>query len=183
MKIQRTVFDTNTAKEIPVTVDLNVKPLFYQKKPVVNGNGKHKMDDEWMYVNCKGYGNIAINVNRANFCKKVYLSQVNIIDSIGGEKVTERLQKFINKVSEKLVFTYNGTAYQVFLNYNKKKKIFDIDHVWPYWANVCTGGIMPSWDSNIKKYGSHPGWDYEMNPDGTRGKHKMNVDLEALFGI
>lgn len=182
MKKTGEVLDANTGNMIPVTVDLKVNPLMYKKRPVVNGNGRKLMDNEWVYVNCGGYGNVAINVNRANYCKKIYLSNISIIESIGLKKITSKLQSFIDQVSDKLVFEKDGTSYRVYLSYNKRKKEYDLNYVWPYWATVGTGGIAPAWDSVSAKYKSHPGWDYEINEDGSKGKHRLNVDLKQKFG-
>lgn len=177
----RNVSSPTTGSPVPVTVDLKVNPLIYNGKPVVNGNGRQMLDDEWIYVNMPYYGNISINVNRANFCQKVYLSNIKIKDSIGGKNITKRLDAFIEKISDKLVFTYNGISYRIYLK-QINKNLFDIEKVWPYWATVCTGGIMSSWNNIIKKYGSHPGWDYHYE-NGIRGKHKLDVDINKVFNI
>lgn len=188
--MKRTIISTSVYQKIPVTVNLNVKPLTFSEKvngkflknnPVKRSNGSLVMNDEWIYVFSPNYGRIAINMNRANYCQKVYLSNVRILESIGNKKISKRLERFIENVSDKLVFEKNGITYRVYLK-EVSKGLFDLSHVWPYWATVGTGGIMRSWENVIKKYGSHPGWDYKRNPDGSLGEHKLNVNL-SIFGL
>lgn len=166
MKTTRTVSSPVNGKEIPVTVDLKVKQLTISGIPVKNGNGRQIMDDEWIYIWCKGYGNISINVNRASYCQKVYLSNVSILDSIGYDKITKELQNFIDTVSDKLVFEFNLKTYQVFLK--KTKSGYDIDFVKPYWATILTGGIMSSWSFHERLWPGCSQWNYKgVNIDET----------------
>lgn len=194
MENTRNIILGTNGTTIPVKVDLNVKPLTHsvlvnnkivKNKPVVTQSGRLVMDDEWIYVNIPNYGNISINVNRSSFCVKQYLSSTSILESIGGKKQTDRLKEFIKTVSDKLVFKSNSITYRVFLK--ETKKGFDIEKVWPYWATVGTGGISSSWDSVIKKYGGHPGWDYvednDFNQPKENWKHKLDVDLNKAFNF
>lgn len=190
----RTVIDSTVGREIPVSVSLPIQPLTYsvvengvlvKNRPVVNGHGRQIMDDEWIYVDMPNYGNMSINVNRANYCQKIYLMHASILDSISHEKVTKRLQKFIDEVSSTLVFEKNGKSYRVFLK--KTKAGYDLEKVWPYWAVVGTGGIRSAWDSVKKKYGGHPGWDYATGTDYKQPKetwrHNLDVDPKAVFNF
>jgi hypothetical protein len=188
MKTQRTVNDTVIGRPIPVTVDLKVSPLTYsafdkegnfiKNRPVINGHGRQIMNDEWIYVTMPNYGPMSINVNRANYCQKVYLMNTKITDTIN-KKASRRLQKFIDTVADTLVFEKNGVSYRIYLNEGRKE--MELASVKPYWATVGTGGIMPSWDSVIKKYGAHPGWDYVPGTDCK--VHKLDIDLKAKFGF
>lgn len=197
----RTVYGATAGETIPVTVELNVQPLtesyidqtgnLIKNAPIIRSDGKPVMNDEWIYTIVPNYGRISINVNRANYCKKIYMMQVSIIDSIGHAKVTERLQRFINIVSDKLVFIKDGVTYQVYLTKNKGK--FDLKGVVIYWANCGLGGIHApdpnnSWVDDYKpkgytggyvwgvvnkKYGDH------VAGRGTDGA----VDLKAVFNF
>lgn len=189
MNTARTIISGTNGKRIPVTVDINVKPLTHsviengflvKNKPVKRVNGEPVMNDEWIYVTVPNYGRISINVNRHNFCRKIYLQQVKIVESIPGKKISPRLKKFIETVADTIVFEKDGVSYKVYLK--ETKKGFDLDYVWPYWATCGTGGISTPWDSCIKKYGSHPGWDYHFE-NGVRGEHKLNVNLKEKFNF
>jgi len=157
----RVVLDAKTGSPIPVTTDLNIQPLtlsdfdrngiFVKNAVIKNGNGKEVMNDQWIYVKVGGYGRIAMNVNRSNFCKKEYLKKVTILESIGNKKITPKLAEFILKVSDKLVFEKFGKTYRVFLKKIGRK--FCVKKVVLYWGDVGTGGIMPAWDSVDKIYG------------------------------
>lgn len=166
----RKIFSPTSGKEIPVTVDLNVKPLIYDQKVMKNGKGEVMMDDRWIYVVMQGYGRISINVNRSSYCEKVYLSNLNILDSID-KTPSRRLKKFIETISDKLVFKFGDTTYRVYLKYVKGKG-YDIDSVKPFWALQGTGGIMPSWFAQEKKFGHD--W---------HAKNPYAVDLKAIFNF
>lgn len=129
----RTVLNTSTGAPIPVTLDLNVKPLFRSGKPVTNGYGKQIMDDQWIYVSDRN-GNYSINVNRAKYCEKMYMSQVSIQSSIGEKKLMDNeLKLFVEKVSDKLVFEKYGRWYRVYLR-KVNRRTFTISKVVPYVA-------------------------------------------------
>lgn len=129
----RTVLNTSTGAPIPVTLDLNVKPLFRSGKPVTNGYGKQIMDDQWIYVSDRN-GNYSINVNRAKYCEKMYMSQVSIQSSIGEKKLMDNeLKLFVEKVSDKLVFEKYGRWYRVYLR-KVNRRTFTIAKVVPYVA-------------------------------------------------
>lgn len=132
MKNSRSLISTGDGVTIPVTVDLKVNPLRHAGAIVRNMNGKVKMDDEWIYVYQKGYGNYSINVNRAQYCEKVYLANTSLLDSVGSKKITRRLASFLEQVSDKHVFEKNGITYRVYLD-RKKEKTIDLDCVKPYW--------------------------------------------------
>lgn len=185
----REIISGTNGQRVSASVDLEVKPLttsktvdgkLFKNQPIKNGNGRLIMDDEWIYVQVPNYGDISINVNRHHYCRKVYLQNTTIEESIGFKKMTPRLERFINTVASTVVFEKDGTAYKVCLK--ETKAGFDIDYVWPYWATCGTGGIMGSWDNVIKKYKGHPGWDYHYE-NGERGEHKLNVDLNETFGF
>lgn len=171
--MQRTIYSAADGSKIPVTTNLKVIPLtrstfingkYVKNHPVVNGNGRVIMNDEWIYVHEPGYGNISINVNRANFARKQYLMNTKITDSIDNDKITPRLKAFIENVADTLVFQHNNIAYRVELT--KTKEGFDLLYVYPFWAMNCTGGIMPTWFSNQKKYGlkaARGGWLVDLN--------------------
>lgn len=185
--IGREIISGTTGQRVPVSADIEVKPLtiskmvdgkLFKNQPIVNGNGRLIMDDEWIYVQVSNYGSVSINVNRHHYCRKIYLQDTTIEESIGFKKMTPRLERFIKTVGNTIVFEREGKAYKIYLK--KTNSGFDIDYVWPYWATCGTGGIMGSWDNVIKKYGSHPGWDYHYE-NGERGEHKLNVDLKKTF--
>lgn len=129
----RTIHSTSTGAPVPVTIDLNVKPLMRAGKPVTNGNGKQVMDDQWIYVTERG-DNYAINVNRAKYCEKIYLSNVTIQESIGQKKLMDKdLKNFVEQVSDKLVFQKNGRWYRVYLR-KVTSRTFGIAKIVPYIA-------------------------------------------------
>lgn len=169
----RTITSAINGQTIPVTSSLNVTPLFHtdynkngdlQRMPVKNGHGRTIMNDEWIYVVCPGYGNISINVNRANYCQKIYLQNTRIADSFSG-RATKRLQRFIDTVGSTLVFEKGGVSYRVFLR--KRNGWFDVARVVRYWQAAGTGGVAPSWSAIEKKY-------------GTAVADKMAVDLSIF---
>jgi hypothetical protein len=129
----RTITNTSNGSKIPVTMNLNVKPLFRSGKPVTNGYGEQIMDDQWIYVRDSN-GCYSINVNRAKYCEKMYLSEVTIQSSIGEKKLMdEDLKKFCDQVSDKLVFQKYGRWYRVYLK-KKTSRTFTISKVVPYVA-------------------------------------------------
>lgn len=155
----RTINSVVTGKPIPVTVDLKVNPLMSSGRIICNGHGREMMDDEWIYTTVKGYGSISINVNRAAYCQKIYMSKMTIMETIGFGKMTLRLQTFISKISDKLVFIFNGTTYIIFLK--KTKSGFDIDSIKPYWSTVASGGIMQPWEIVERLWPGSTKWDYK----------------------
>lgn len=197
MTTTRTITSGSDGNQIPVTVDLKIAPLthsefingkFVKNNPVVNGQGRQMMNDEWIYVTVRNYGHISINVNRSNYCRKIYLMHTKIADSIS-KPVSERLQRFIDTVSDTLVFIKDGVSYRVELTEGKKE--MDLKRVYPYWALAGTGGIpcvgMPAlgedtkerryrmgnpWGAAKKKYGSNAG------QGGNWG-----VDFKEIFGF
>lgn len=131
MNNSRKIINPVNGNEVPVTINLNVKPLYYAGKKVINGSGNNVLDDQWIYVNMAHYGLKSINVNRSQFCQKIYLSNISIKDSINSNKITAKLEKFIKEVSDKLVFEKNGITYRVFIK--KTGNIYDLDSVKCYW--------------------------------------------------
>jgi hypothetical protein len=104
--------------------------LIRMGKPVINGNGQPITDDRWIYVSDRN-GRYSINVPRSEYCRKLSMMQISILESIGNKKVTKRLQNFIDKIASTLVFEKYGHTYQVSL-----KKVgykYDLDRVFPYW--------------------------------------------------
>jgi len=93
---------------------LNVRPLVYMGKTISTPSGI-VMDDRWIYVNVAGYGSMAINVNRANYCQKMYQSEITIQESIGNKLMDSDLKKFVEKVSDRIVFQKYGKWYRIFL--------------------------------------------------------------------
>lgn len=172
---------------IPVTVDLKVQPLiashykygeWRKRAQVTDGNGVPKYDNEWIYVN-QGHGSYSINVNRANYCTKIYLMNTKI-ESVISKKPSARLQRFMDTVADTLVFEKNCKSYRVGLKMENGQ--MELDYVRPYWAECYSGGtlsyvgtkayVMP-WTIVQKKYGATP---------GVRG-YQLNVDLKAAFGF
>lgn len=129
----RTITSTGNGKLIPVTENsLNIQPLTRLGKPVTNGYGKPIMDDQWVYISDGRNGLYSINVNRAKFCEKIYLSKISIQESIGEKKLMDKdLKKFVEQVSDKLVFEKYGKWYRVFLR-KISSRTFAIDKVVPY---------------------------------------------------
>lgn len=122
-----------TGQPIPVTINLQVKPLMRAGKPMINGHNNPIMDDQWIYVN-DGNGNYSINVNRAKYCEKIYLSQITIQSSIGEKKLMDKeLKAFVEQVSDKLVFEKYGRWYRVYLR-RLTNRTFTIGKVVPYIA-------------------------------------------------
>lgn len=129
----RTINSTMTGAQVPVTTDLNVQPLMRSGKPITNGNGNQVMNDNWIYVRDRN-GNYAINVNRAKYCEKIYLSQVTIQSSIGEKKLMDAdLKAFVTQVSDKLVFEKYGRWYRIYLR-KKTSRTFGIAKIVPYVA-------------------------------------------------
>jgi hypothetical protein len=138
-----------TGQQIPVSEEiakkLNVKPLIYMGKEIRTPSGV-VMNDRWIFVRMPGHGERAINVNRANYCQKMYLSQITIKESIGDNKLMDDdLQKFVEKVSDKIVFEKYGRWYRVFLT-KKTRRTFEIKKVvaynWTIDPNREFDGIM-----------------------------------------
>lgn len=144
-----TILEPTSGQRIPVTIDLNIKPLMHLHEPVRNGNGRLMMDNEWVYVYMPGYGQKAINVNRANYCKKIYLQNTLIIDSFKG-KADKTLLRFINEVADTLVFKHNGTNYRVYLTY--WHGVYSLLKVTKFWGETYDGG-RDVWAIAAKKYG------------------------------
>lgn len=144
MKTQ-TITDPVNGQRIPVTIELNIAPLTLMGKPIIDGRGEPVMNNRWVYVNMPGYGLKAINVYRAHYCEKRYLSEVTIQSSIGEKKLMSNdLKKFIEKVSNKIVFEKYGKWYRVYLR-QITGRIFDIEKIVPYnWTikpNMNFGGM------------------------------------------
>lgn len=141
----RTINSIMTGGSIQVTADLDVKPLMWHGKPVLNGNGKQIMNDQWIYVTDRN-GSYSINVNRSKYCEKIYMSNVTIRESIGEKKLMDNdLKLFIELVSDKLVFQKYGRWYRVYLR-KVTSRTFTIDKVVPYFAvynpNLKVGGFF-----------------------------------------
>lgn len=137
----RTVTSSLTGTPVPVTMDLGVKPLFRSGKPVKNGNGDHITNDRWIYVQDGRNGCYAINVNRARYCEKMYLSQITIRQTIEDKAIlSPDLKLFIDKVSDKIVFQKYGHWYKVFLR--KIKRTYTIDKVIPYVAIYAPNAMV-----------------------------------------
>lgn len=153
----RTVIATGNGQQIPVTTDLNVQPLFRSGRPVKNANGRQIMNDEWIYVTDRN-GCYSINVNRAKYCEKIYLSKITIQESIGEMKLMDKeLKLFVERVSDKLVFEKYGKWYRVFLR-KVSRRTFTIDKVVPYVAiyspnarvlGQCAHDICIDWRSRF----------------------------------
>jgi hypothetical protein len=131
----RTILSASTGSKIPVNKEmsekLGVKPLLLMGKPVTNGNGEVILNDQWIYVYMPGYGSKAINVNRAKYCQKMYESEITIQSAIGNKLMDSDLTKFVNQVSDKLVFEKYGRWYRIFL-YKKSNRTFGIQKIIPY---------------------------------------------------
>jgi len=114
---------------------LNVKPLIHQGKVVKNQLGEVVMDDQFIYTYVKNYGNVAINLNRAKYCQKMYLSETTIQESIGNKLMDYDLKLFVEKVSDRLVFEKFGKWYKVEL-YKKTNRTYGLKKVQLYkWFN------------------------------------------------
>ncbi len=193
---KRTVTSGSDGSPIPVTVDLNVAPLthscfvdgvFVKNKPIVTGSGREVMNDEWIYVFMPNHGHQSINVNRANYCRKIYLMNTKIKDSIT-KPVSKRLQKFIDEVADTLVFIKNGISYRVELTEGKKE--MDLKRVYPYWALAGTGGIncvgMPFFGKETeRRYRLGSVWGVEKKKYGPNAGQGGNwgTDLKETFGF
>lgn len=131
----RTVSSPMNGQRIPVNAEierkLNVQPLMYEGKVVKNGNGKVVMNDQWIYVNMPHHGMVAINVHRAEYCQKMYMSQITIQETIGNKLMDTDLQKFVEQVSDKIVFEKYGKWYRVEL-YKKTSRTFGLKKVQLY---------------------------------------------------
>lgn len=141
-----TIISPNNGQRVPVTIDLKVEPLMLMGKPVTNGRGEQVMNDRWIYINMPGYGMKAINVWRAHYCEKMYMSKVGIRESIGEKKLlTKELKVFLEHVSDKLVFQKFGKWYRVYLR-AITNRTYSINKVVPYnWTvnpNMNVGGKM-----------------------------------------
>lgn len=139
----RTVTSPIDGQQIPVTKDLNVQPLTFLGKELKTPSGT-VMNDRWIYVNMPGYGMHSINVYRAHYCQKMYMSEITIQYSIGEKKLMDKdLQKFVDQVSDKIVFQKYGKWYRVYLR-KRSNRTFTIDKVVPYnWTvnpNMMVGG-------------------------------------------
>ena len=146
----------------------------YLGKPVRNGNGEIKMNDEWIYVYQKGYGNYSINVNRAQYCQKIYQSKLDVWDVIKAAKITSRFARFIATVSDKKIFIIDGITYEMFIH--KTSKGYDF-HVKPYWLkthspNIPIANIPERYKSLVKPEKSYSHW-----------AHELVVDLEKAFNF
>lgn len=154
----RTITSPLNGAQIPVTKDLKIEPLMLMGKPVTNGRGEPVMNDRWIYVQVPGYGLRAINVWRAHFCEKMYLSEVTIQEAIGANKLMDSdLKKFVDQVSDKVVFKKFGRWYRLFLR-KITNRTFGIDKIVPYnWTiepNMMIGGLKAhecaiNWRSNF----------------------------------
>lgn len=141
----KTTISSVSGQEVPRTKDLNIKPLIHGGKPVTNGNGNPVMDDRWIYVRTS-MGQGVINLWRARYCEKMYLSEVKIQDSIGVNKLLDNdLADFIKNVSDKLVFEKHGKWYRIYLRKINSRR-FGIKKVTPYNftidQNTTHGGIF-----------------------------------------
>lgn len=121
-----------SGQPVPVTLDLGVGPLFRSHKPVVNGHGQQIMNDQWIYLTDSNGNNYAINVYRSMYCEKMYLSNVDIQESIGDKKLMDKdLKNFCEQVSDKLVFEKYGRWYRIYLR-KISSRTFGISKVVPY---------------------------------------------------
>jgi len=172
----REIFSATNGQKVPVTVDLNVETLMYDGKPVTNGYGQQIMNDCWIYVYMKGYGNCAINVNRSQYCEKVYLSNMTILESIQNGKTTKRLADFIKTVSDKLVFEKDGITYRVYLT--KTKTGYDLSHVKCYWLITHSPNLY--FENIPTRYKSVV---YLPEKSYSKWAHELLVDLKKAFNF
>lgn len=96
------------------------------------------MNDRWIYIQDPQWksNQYSINVWRARYCEKVYMSQITIRSAIGEKKLMDKdLQLFVDKVSDKLVFEKFGKWYRVFLS-KKTNRTFGISKVQPYYFSI-----------------------------------------------
>lgn len=131
--MKTTIYSATNGQPMPGTSS-NI--LMRMGKPVTNGRGEPITDDRWIYVTDRN-GSYAINVIRSEYCQKLSLMNISIIDSIGGKKMTKRLQNFIEKVGSTLVFEKFGKSYRVYLR--KVGYKYDLAKVMPYWATTTMG--------------------------------------------
>lgn len=131
----RTVASTLDGKLIPVTKKIKVSPLKFCGEEIKNGHGMTVMDDNWVYVGTP-QERYSINTKRAEYCQLQYLREVKIYDSFQG-KASPQLERFINTVSDSLIFEKEDITYRVFLK--KSKKGFEIDYIKPYWFTSTSG--------------------------------------------
>ena len=127
----RTILDPCQGRPIPVTIDLNIKPLMISGKHVINGKGQPLMDDQWFYESTTGgaHVNLCRNLWRSRYCQKMYMAQVTIQESIGANKLMDsELKEFCEKVSDKIVFQKHGKWYRIFL-YKKTSRTFGIEKI------------------------------------------------------
>lgn len=175
MKTQRTIISTGNGQTVPVTKNLNVKPLTLHGDPIINGHGRQIMDDQWIYVNWPHYGDEAMNVNRAQYCERFY-REISILDSIGHKKTTKKLNRFTKEVSDMLIFKKGDITYQVFLK--KSKSGFDLSCVKPYWiSNHAYNVYYKDLPDRYKKVVNPP-----SRGEWTWG-HELTVDLKKAFNF
>jgi hypothetical protein len=170
----REIISGSNGQHIPVTVKLNIKPLIYKGEVIKNGHGKIIMDDQWIYVYERAFGNFSINVNRSQFCEKVYLSNTKITDSINGGKITKRLAEFIKKISDTLVFEKNGITYRVYLK--KTTKGFDLSHIKLYWLITHSPNLY--YEAIPERYKHIL---YLPETALSKWAHELRVDLKKAF--
>ena len=172
----REIFSTMNGQPVPVTVDLNVEPLKYGGKAMKNGHGSVVMNNSWIYVWQRGYGYFSINVNRSQYCEKIYLSNITIRQSINYGKTNQKLDRFIEQVSDKVVFEKNGITYRVYLK--KTKSGFDLDYVKPFWLITHSPNIY--YTAIPEKYK-----DLVILPEKSYSKlaHELIVDLKKAFNF
>ena len=120
---------TNNGTRCPDTQNLNVVPLRNSKGDVIfDGLSKPILNDRF-YIDDTGQ---AHNIYRHYYCEKMYLSVVNIQDSIGIDKLmSSDLKLFVNHISDKLVFNKYGKWYRIFLR-KTTNRTFGILKVVPY---------------------------------------------------
>lgn len=174
----RSIYDSLTGNEIPVTKELNVSPLTFLGKEVTTSDGV-VMNDRWIYVNMPRYGYCAINVNRSSYCQKLYLMEASILDDISGSKITPRLKDFVEKVADKYVFEKNGLTYRVYLT--KIKNTFDLGSVKLFWLEYHS----PNMNSNDVPSRFRKVLDYSIfnQKRSFCWAHNLNVDLEKAFNF
>lgn len=154
----RTITNTSTGRQIPVSVDLKIQPLILEGKTIRNGNGRIMMNDEWIYVP-SNTGQVAMNVNRAMYCEKMYLAATTIRESIGPNTTMDNeLTEFSKTVADTLAFEKNGKWYRLYLS--RLDDTFSISKVIPY-TSVYRPNI---WNNNINNWA-----------------HKLSIDWKTLL--
>jgi hypothetical protein len=128
--MNRHVFSPLNGQPVKVSADLNVKPLLFLSQPIINGNKRQIMDDEWIFVDLPKYGTYPINLNRAYFCQKVYLSNTPITSLGNFFNLSKNKQQFIDSITSSVVFDYNGIVFHIFIT--KIGRIYDFV-IKPYW--------------------------------------------------